>query len=82
MPSDNRTYSMGGTCDDITSRFGTTGDIDDNPTMTMPVPRETLGYDILVSTSCTDTSIPTNHDAKLSVDDVGGMLLSIQDRLS
>jgi len=83
-PSETRAHGISGTCDDVTSRFGTTDDNDNDPPMTMKMKmtRETLGYDILVSIGCTDTSIPSVHDAKLSVDDSGDMLLSIRDGVS
>ena len=72
----SRARSNSGTCDDLSSRFGTASE--DEPTTR----RETSGYDIVTVTGCTDVSIPIGHDTKLSVDDFGDMLLSIRGGVS
>eukprot|EP00555_Chaetoceros_dichaeta_P000416 CAMPEP_0198276708 /NCGR_PEP_ID=MMETSP1447-20131203/65455_1 /TAXON_ID=420782 /ORGANISM="Chaetoceros dichaeta, Strain CCMP1751" /LENGTH=757 /DNA_ID=CAMNT_0043971671 /DNA_START=11 /DNA_END=2284 /DNA_ORIENTATION=- len=75
---------VAGTCDDITARFGAStidnNDNDnDNDARTI---NERMGYYILVSRGCTDASLSIGHDAKLSVDESGDMLLSIREGLS
>jgi len=70
---------VAGTCDDITARFGaSTSDNSENDSDAKTI-NERMGYDILVSRGCTDASLSIGHDAKLSVDELGDMLLSIRE---